>query len=1221
MVGAGGGSSSSAGPQSLHGLPFGGGIPHSCAMCSRERNLCRIISGIFTRPTLPYGYSLITPIPAGVCNITITEMKASKNFFALRRPDGTYLLNGNWDIEAAGDYPIGGTVFSYTPSQGEQGERLSAPGPLHKPIELVLIAQSPNPGIKYEFRVPLPELLGVQPGAAHSPNFALPGQGSSFRQPPPPSAPASGAAGVGLTGTGVGVHTPTSPLGTAGQSRSVGSAFSPQNPGVRPESTFSNTGFSFGSRNPSITGTVPVGGIPSGSIRPGSLNPRQGVLPLIPNTPSRGSLTPGRGTLNPSPGQTDPLLSWGSFRSPTSGRTTGGQQQQQTPSDTGRGVYSLYPIAPNVQSGLETPRQQPRLPNLPVSRQGIQGSIFVPPGSSGFGLSGRDRGGGGVLFPGTTSGGSTGLRDNSSASSSSSSSGSRPQVPPEFPANSVPLRPIPISGHREDKNILSISSRIPAVGGGAGVSDVDDQRPDRLRPAVTTASPVQESTRHRIRHGHHKQPIRPGRPFTTTKRPRTSQQQPKRHRSRNPSTSGSRRKTGGSLYGHEVQQTEPQRTRSPRRRGEGSKGSKRERKRHPGGRTPSSGRSRSGRRYEWVLKGYTECSRPCGGGNRTNVVSCQHRRKGRVVADRRCAKLPFPNTTVVSCNLKPCPAEWMPGEWGPCSVTCGMGVQTRPLLCKQVVSPKLTMTVPEGICLSPPAVSRSQVCKLRECASEHPTWEVGPWGNCTAPCGVGTRRRSITCVEKGLQVEEDKCSGEYLAEEEELCHMGSCAINTWFFSDWSDQCSETCGTGVQTRRLYCSGGPETDREGQCPAAHRPEASRPCRGERGCGGQWFAGPWGTCSARCSGGEETRSVLCVVWGRGQWRVTLETDCRPEEKPHGARPCNLEPCTPEWYSSEWSQCSVTCGAGVMRREIKCLDEHQRPSSDCGNGTQPANQQRCSLNPCPNVSAEEEEEEEEEDKEVEEAEDSGPETESPFEHTTTSVGEFLEEEEEEEEMEDVEEGEDGFLTGLTSPSSTTNVQSSFGTTSRTSEVITSEASTDFDDFKRKDFRKEFREEEEEEEELVAQSQGFPDVTSRGTVKEPKETLLYDDDDEDGAEEGADDNDDDDEVANELIVETPKGDDLNIIPDKDAQGDESVSVDEEEEEEDVEEEEEKKRRKKNKKRKKGHHSSESHERKSSHSRPSSCIDRIKNCHLVFRARLCRIKFYNKQCCRTCHAR
>lgn len=119
-------------------------------------------------------------------------------------------------------------------------------------------------------------------------------------------------------------------------------------------------------------------------------------------------------------------------------------------------------------------------------------------------------------------------------------------------------------------------------------------------------------------------------------------------------------------------------------------------------------------------------------------------------------------------------------------------------------------------------------------------------------------------------------------------------------------------------------------------------------------------------------------------------------------------------------------------------------------------------------------------------------------------------------------------------------------------------------------------------------------------------------------------------EEENELVVEETTGSALNVIPDKDAQGDESVSGNEDEDKEidddvDEDEDEEKKRKKKKKKdrKKEGHdkggtEASEDTTKYHPATEEPACIDRIKNCHLVFRARLCRLKYYNKLCCRTC---
>ena len=50
-----------------------------CGVCGGDNSTCHIISGIYTRKGLTYGYNKVTHIPAGACNINITEMHPSTN--------------------------------------------------------------------------------------------------------------------------------------------------------------------------------------------------------------------------------------------------------------------------------------------------------------------------------------------------------------------------------------------------------------------------------------------------------------------------------------------------------------------------------------------------------------------------------------------------------------------------------------------------------------------------------------------------------------------------------------------------------------------------------------------------------------------------------------------------------------------------------------------------------------------------------------------------------------------------------------------------------------------------------------------------------------------------------------------------------------------------------------------------------------------------------------
>ena len=62
------------------GVVGSGKVTDKCGVCNGGNNTCHIISGIFTRMSLPYGYNKVTTIPSGACNINITEMSPSKNY-------------------------------------------------------------------------------------------------------------------------------------------------------------------------------------------------------------------------------------------------------------------------------------------------------------------------------------------------------------------------------------------------------------------------------------------------------------------------------------------------------------------------------------------------------------------------------------------------------------------------------------------------------------------------------------------------------------------------------------------------------------------------------------------------------------------------------------------------------------------------------------------------------------------------------------------------------------------------------------------------------------------------------------------------------------------------------------------------------------------------------------------------------------------------------------
>ncbi|XP_039206103.1 A disintegrin and metalloproteinase with thrombospondin motifs 9 isoform X2 [Crotalus tigris] len=91
--------------------------------------------------------------------------------------------------------------------------------------------------------------------------------------------------------------------------------------------------------------------------------------------------------------------------------------------------------------------------------------------------------------------------------------------------------------------------------------------------------------------------------------------------------------------------------------------------------------------YIWITGDWSECSVTCGKGYKQRLVSCSEIYTGKDHYEYgyqntvHCPGTPPPN--VQSCYLGECPvlASWRVGNWGSCSVTCGIGVMQRSVQC------------------------------------------------------------------------------------------------------------------------------------------------------------------------------------------------------------------------------------------------------------------------------------------------------------------------------------------------------------------------------------------------------------------------------------------------------------------------------------------------------------------------------------------------------------
>ncbi|XP_035992361.1 thrombospondin type-1 domain-containing protein 4 isoform X2 [Fundulus heteroclitus] len=351
------------------------------------------------------------------------------------------------------------------------------------------------------------------------------------------------------------------------------------------------------------------------------------------------------------------------------------------------------------------------------------------------------------------------------------------------------------------------------------------------------------------------------------------------------------------------------------------------------------------REYNWKLTGTTECSASCGKGFRYSVFRCVHRLNHVEVSDALCDSSSRPAPQEEACNLQPCPAFWDIGEWSECSKTCGLGMQHRQVLCRQVYANR-TLNVHTSRCQHLERPETASTCQLKICSE----WQIrSEWTSCSVPCGLGQRSREVRCVSNvGDFVPDEECNMNLRPNDVENCDMGACA-KSWFYTEWGNRCSAECGMGVKTRGVLCLTNHVSSLPLEGCGSERPAESQVCNNGP-CDNriEWFTGPWSQCSAECGTGSQQRSVACLMNSDEGFTVMPPYECSSLDRPLSQQSCSIKACGAKWYHTDWSACSKTCEGGFRVREVRCLSDDMLSSEACDEQLRPAEREDCSPEPC---------------------------------------------------------------------------------------------------------------------------------------------------------------------------------------------------------------------------------------------------------------------------------
>nr|XP_049574985.1 thrombospondin type-1 domain-containing protein 4 isoform X2 [Syngnathus scovelli]XP_049574987.1 thrombospondin type-1 domain-containing protein 4 isoform X2 [Syngnathus scovelli] len=234
------------------------------------------------------------------------------------------------------------------------------------------------------------------------------------------------------------------------------------------------------------------------------------------------------------------------------------------------------------------------------------------------------------------------------------------------------------------------------------------------------------------------------------------------------------------------------------------------------------------------------------------------------------------------------------------------------------------------------------------------SWKRAGTSECSASCGKGSRRPIFHCVQRlnQAQVQDVLCEGSSKpVEQEEMCNLQHCPA-FWDIGEWSE-CSRTCGLGTQQRQVLCrqtyADRTHNVHASRCDHLQRPETSGTCQ-TKICSEWRVLSEWTACSVPCGLGQRRRDVRCVS---NVGDFVPDDECNPNLRPVHVENCDMGACAKSWFYTDWgAKCSAECGMGVRTRGVLCLNNHisSLPLEGCGS-ERPPDSQVCNTGPCENA------------------------------------------------------------------------------------------------------------------------------------------------------------------------------------------------------------------------------------------------------------------------------
>ncbi|GFO20406.1 thrombospondin type-1 domain-containing protein 7a [Plakobranchus ocellatus] len=338
-----------------------------------------------------------------------------------------------------------------------------------------------------------------------------------------------------------------------------------------------------------------------------------------------------------------------------------------------------------------------------------------------------------------------------------------------------------------------------------------------------------------------------------------------------------------------------------------------------------------------------EIGRRCGDGVQTRSVECITDRGDKadpskcVDSIRPVSSRPCNVTCSVDCHV----SEW--SEWSPCSVTCVpvQALQSYPEKERQ----RYILREPEnGGQNCPSELFQRQACLELPVCQVH-FWETSDWSDCILPpvvplCGHGLRARNISCKHADSRGTREVAVSECLErlgtmpDVTEPCHSpceSECQLSAW--SQWTQCWPGSCDkTRFRYRRLQglSKTNPKCrnteryprDQHETCPCTEYESrnCSIPCPVD--CNLTAWS-EWSPCSVHCGAGIRYRNRTVITQPANGGRMCpFMDDGRTETQ---TKVCTEDCNYHKWKADQWGQCMPhagrSCGEGEHTRSIRCV------------------------------------------------------------------------------------------------------------------------------------------------------------------------------------------------------------------------------------------------------------------------------------------------------------